>query len=70
MLFFKYLLRISLKNMANDSDDPNFLKALEIASKNQKSSQDPYVDLFFEAFNNIEGAKLSFTKYLCKQRFI
>lgn len=48
-----------LKNMANNSEDPNFLKALEEASKNQKTSQDPYIDLFFEAFNSIEGAKLA-----------
>ncbi len=48
-----------LKNMANKTDDPAFNKALEEASRKQKNSPDPYIDLFFESFNEIEGAKLA-----------
>lgn len=57
------ILQISVKdilrNMANGSDDPDFNKALAEATQKQKNSQDPYIDLFFEAFNSIEGAKLA-----------
>ncbi|TKS55876.1 protein translocase subunit SecDF [Mesohalobacter halotolerans] len=57
------ILQISVKdilrNLANGSDDPSFVKALNEASQQQKNSQDPYVDLFFEAFDNIQGAKLA-----------
>ncbi len=57
------ILQISVKdilrNMANKTDDPDFNKALEEASKKQKNSPDPYIDLFFESFNEIEGAKLA-----------
>jgi len=57
------ILQISVKdilrNMTNGSDDPDFNKALAEASQNQKNSQDPYIDLFFEAFNAIDGAKLA-----------
>jgi SecD/SecF fusion protein len=57
------ILQISVKdilrNMANGSDDPDFTKALADASQKQKNSPDPYIDLFFESFNSIEGAKLA-----------
>ena len=57
------ILQISVKdilrNLANGSDDPDFVKALAEASQKQKTSQDPYVDLFFESFNSIDGAKLA-----------
>ncbi|MGX1023645.1 protein translocase subunit SecDF [Psychroflexus sp. MBR-150] len=52
-------VRDILKNMANGSDDPDFNKALAEATKKQKNSQDSYIDLFFEAFDKIEGAKLA-----------
>jgi len=57
------ILQISVKdilrNMANKTDDPAFNKAIEEASRKQKNSPDPYIDLFFESFNEIEGAKLA-----------
>lgn len=57
------ILQISVKdilrNMANGSDDPDFTKAIADATQKQKNSPDPYIDLFFESFNIIEGAKLA-----------
>ncbi len=52
-------VRDILSNMANKSKDPNFVQALNDASQKQKSSDQPYLDLFFESFNEIEGAKLA-----------
>jgi SecD/SecF fusion protein len=52
-------VRDILSNMANKSKDPNFVQALNDASEKQKSSDQPYLDLFFESFNAIEGAKLA-----------
>jgi len=42
-----------LKNLADKSDNPTFVKALEKASEMQKNSDKPYIDLFFEAFEQI-----------------
>ncbi|MCM4155869.1 protein translocase subunit SecDF [Gramella sp. AN32] len=57
------ILQISVKDilsgLANDSNDPAFRKALAEADAAQADSQDDYVDLFFDAFNDIPGAKLA-----------
>jgi SecD/SecF fusion protein len=57
------ILQISVKdilrNMANKTDDPDFNKAIAEASKKLKNSQQTYLELFFESFNEIEGAKLA-----------
>jgi len=48
-----------LKGLANGSEDPAFNQALKDAQEARKNSQDSYLELFFEAFDNIEGAKLA-----------
>ncbi len=57
------ILQISVKDilsgLANDSNDPAFRKALAEADAAQADSQENYVDLFFQAFNNIPNAKLA-----------
>ncbi len=52
-------VRDILSGLANDSKDPAFRKAIAEADKAQTDSQENYVDLFFEAFNNIPNAKLA-----------
>ncbi len=44
-----------LKNLANNTKNVTFNKALEEASKMQKNSDKPYLDLFFEAFDKINS---------------
>jgi SecD/SecF fusion protein len=57
------ILQISVKEilrgLANNSQDPAFNQALAEADVAQRNSQDNYVDLFFQSFNNIEGAQLA-----------
>ncbi|MCF4102324.1 protein translocase subunit SecDF [Gillisia sp. M10.2A] len=57
------ILQISVKDilrgLANNSNDPAFNKALAEADAAQKDSQESYVDLFFESFDNISDAKLA-----------
>lgn len=48
-----------LRTLSNGSNDPAFNKALAIATEKQKNSQDSYANLFFDAFESIEGAKLA-----------
>lgn len=48
-----------LRELSNHSHDPAFEKALAQADKAAKTSQDTYLELFFEAFNKIPGAKLA-----------
>ncbi len=48
-----------LKGLANNSSDPAFNRALAQADAAQKDSQESYLDLFFEAFEQNEGAKLA-----------
>ncbi|NEV93859.1 protein translocase subunit SecDF [Psychroflexus sp. YR1-1] len=48
-----------LKDLANNSKDPAFNAALAEAQEARKNSQDSYLELFFEAFDNKEGAKLA-----------
>lgn len=52
-------VRDILKGLANNSSDPTFNKALAEADAAQKDSQESYLDLFFEAFEKNEGAKLA-----------
>ena len=52
-------VRDVLSGLANDSTDPAFQQALAKADEQQKDSQDNYVDLFFQAFNEIPDAKLA-----------
>ncbi|WP_026915225.1 protein translocase subunit SecDF [Christiangramia portivictoriae] len=52
-------VRDILSGLANDSQDPAFRKAIAEADAAQTDSQENYVDLFFEAFNNIPNAKLA-----------
>ncbi|MFK7812360.1 MAG: protein translocase subunit SecDF [Maribacter sp.] len=44
-----------LKGLADGSKNPVFNKALADADEASKSSPDTYIDLFFEAFDNIKG---------------
>ncbi|EAQ99651.1 protein translocase subunit SecDF [Maribacter sp. HTCC2170] len=44
-----------LKGLANNTKSPIFNKALADADTASKSSDDNYVDLFFDAFDNIKG---------------
>ena len=44
-----------LKGLADNSKNPVFNKALEDADDLSKNSDDTYIDLFFEAFDNIKG---------------
>jgi SecD/SecF fusion protein len=57
------ILQISVKDilagLANNTDDPAFNQAMAEADEASTDSQDDYVDLFFEAFNNIPDAKLA-----------
>lgn len=57
------ILQISVKDilreLANNTKDPAFNQALAKADEQQKKSQENYVDLFFEAFENIPDAKLA-----------
>ncbi|MUP46744.1 protein translocase subunit SecDF [Gramella sp. BOM4] len=57
------ILQISVKDilsgLANDSNDPAFRKALAEADAAQADSQENYVDLFFQEFNEIPNAKLA-----------
>ena len=52
-------VRDILSGLTNDTQDPAFRKAIADADAAQSDSQENYVDLFFEAFNNIPSAKLA-----------
>ena len=52
-------VRDILKGLANHTTDPAFNKAISQADEAQKDSQEDYIDLFFQAFNNIPDAKLA-----------
>ncbi|HET8886833.1 MAG TPA: protein translocase subunit SecDF [Salinimicrobium sp.] len=57
------ILQISVKDilagLANNTKDPAFNQALAEATEAQKNSQESFVDLFFEAYQNIPGAQLA-----------
>ncbi|MCY4162318.1 MAG: protein translocase subunit SecDF [Flavobacteriaceae bacterium] len=44
-----------LKGLSENSTDPIFLQALEDADELQKQSNQPYIESFFSAFDNISG---------------
>jgi SecD/SecF fusion protein len=49
-----------IKSLSNNSKDPTFLKAIELAHERQKNSQEDFVTLFGEAFEEIDpGARLA-----------
>ena len=52
-------VRDILKELANNTKDPAFNQAIAKADQAQKSSQENYVDLFFQAFEEIPDAKLA-----------
>jgi len=57
------ILQISVKDilagLANNTDDPAFNQALAEADEAATDSQDDYIDLFFDAYNNIPDAQLA-----------
>ncbi|MCY2688388.1 protein translocase subunit SecDF [Salinimicrobium sp. TH3] len=57
------ILQISVKDilreLANNSKDPAFNQALVRADEAQKTSQENYLDLFFDAFEEIPDARLA-----------
>lgn len=57
------ILQISVRDLliglASNSDDEKFRAALDSASELQKNSPKTYLELFFEEFDNMEGAKLA-----------
>ncbi|MFC7358479.1 protein translocase subunit SecDF [Jejudonia soesokkakensis] len=44
-----------LRGLANNTKDPAFNQAIANATEAQKQSQDTYIDLFFEAFEELPG---------------
>ncbi len=57
------ILQISVKDilagLANNTDDPAFNQALAEADEAATDSQDDYIDLFFDAYNDIPDAQLA-----------
>lgn len=57
------ILQISVNDLlyelSDHSNDPAFEKAIEEADEKLKSSQDTYLNLFFESFNEIPDAQLA-----------
>lgn len=53
-------VRDVIEALSNNSTDPTFLKALDLASERLKSSQTGYIKLFYDAFREIDpNAKLA-----------
>ncbi|WP_044399312.1 protein translocase subunit SecDF [Lacinutrix sp. Hel_I_90] len=50
-------VRDILKGLANNSMDPTFNKALDATDELQKSSQNDYIDDFYDEFDKIKGDK-------------
>src|SRR5699024_8373395 len=48
-----------LRELSNHSNDPAFEKALAEANEARKTSQETYLELFFEAFEKIPDARLA-----------
>jgi SecD/SecF fusion protein len=44
-----------VKGLSGNSQDPDFLRAIEIAKERRAESQDRYVELFYEAFVELKG---------------
>ncbi|WP_424495057.1 protein translocase subunit SecDF [Salinimicrobium sp. GXAS 041] len=57
------ILQVSVKDilrgLANNTNDPAFNQALAEADQARTDSQENYIDLFFEAFENIPNAQLA-----------
>lgn len=57
------ILQVSVKDilrtLSNNSSDPAFNQALAQADQAQRTSQDDYIDLFFDAFEQIPDARLA-----------
>ncbi len=57
------ILQVSVKDilrgLANNTNDPAFNQALAEADRAQTNSQENYVDLFFDAYENIPDARLA-----------
>ncbi len=62
-------VRDLLSGMANNSKDPNFIAALDRASELQKSSSKTYLELFFEEFDKISGARLAAPSVFANKAF-
>ena len=61
-----------IKGLSGNNEDPKFLEALSKASVEQRNSQDSYVNLFYEAYKELEpNGKLSniFASAANKDRF-
>lgn len=48
-----------LRGLSNASKDPAFNEALSNAAEKRSSSQDNYLELFFDEFDKLDGAKLA-----------
>ena len=44
-----------IKSLSGQNQDPDFLRALEIAREQRKESQDRFLDLFYDAFVDLKG---------------
>ena len=44
-----------VKGLSGNSQDPDFLRAIELAKERRKESQDRFVELFYEAFVELKG---------------
>ena len=42
-----------IKGLSGNSENPAFLQALKMAEEKQKQSQDPFSDLFYQSFKEI-----------------
>lgn len=62
-------VRDLLSGMANNSRDTNFITTLNSASELQKNSSKTYLELFFEEFDKIEGARLAAPSVFANKAF-
>ena len=61
-----------IKGLSSNNENPTFLEALQIAKERQKSSQETYTQLFYDAYKELEpDGKLStiFASAANKDRF-
>ncbi len=67
------ILQISVRDlltgMASNSRDENFIAALDAASAAQRNSSKTYLELFFEEFDKIEGARLASPSIFANKAF-
>ena len=43
-----------IKGLSGNNEDPNFLQALDMAKERQKNSQDPFTQLFYDSYKELE----------------